>query len=175
MASLKTTSLVAAASVALVACAPAAQGVNVQPDLGWMEDGFGWVSVTEASAPPARLVFGVENTDWILIMATCADTPGDYNLTYFNAADERDGAAAPVQLSGDAGQINLDGRIYCEESEIGPECVTEAKAGGALLSDLLASEGPIRITAADQVKWFPAPGAEGAAFIQACRSHMAIS
>jgi len=160
-----------AALLGLTACAQTApDGAELQPDLAWVEEGFGWVAVTDADAPPKRLAFGMENTDWIIIMVTCADQPGEYDFTYFNSDRETDGAESPIRLSGEAGRADIGGRIHCEDAQVGPRCVTEATAEGEAFTDLMTSADPVRVNAAGELKWYPAPGQHGEAFIEACRA-----
>ena len=165
-----------AALLGLTACAQTApDGAELQPDLAWVEEVFGWVAVTDADAPPKRLAFGMENTDWIIILLTCAEQPGEYDFTYFNAENETDGAKSPIRLSGEAGRADIGGRIQCEDAQIGPDCVTEATAKGETFKALMTSADPVRVNAAGELKWYPAPGQHGEAFIEACRAEMPVA
>ena len=53
--------------------------------------------------------------------------------------------------------------------------MTEATAKGETFKALMTSADPVRVNAAGELKWYPAPGQHGEAFIEACRAEMPVA
>ncbi len=176
----------AAGLAALAACAPApgdapdtprdggqtpGQGEQaMQPDLSWVEPNLDWFAVTAETSPPVRLLFGAEASDHIMISLTCGAAAGTFDVAYFESAPENNGMTTELAIKGEDGALTLDAEAKCPYSRLHQGCVTTATTSRTgELTDLVTSTTPLRISAAGEAKWYPAPGAKGEKFVSACR------